>query len=182
MSERRGALKIIGAIGATCLFPFQADELYGQHAHSETGATDAPVPSKPRTLTAREFQIVSIVADLVIPKTDTASASEAGVPMYIDYVAGTNEKVLAVLRGGLDWLAKSKFDKKSPAQRTAVLRRLCDSAESKRRIGERERFWTTIKSLTADGYYTSRAGMRDELGYKGNAVLDRFPECQVPEH
>ena len=31
MAERRDALKIIGSIGATCAFPFAADELYAQH-------------------------------------------------------------------------------------------------------------------------------------------------------
>jgi len=31
MANRRESLKIIGAIGTTCAFPFSADELYGQH-------------------------------------------------------------------------------------------------------------------------------------------------------
>ena len=33
-----------------------------------------------------------------------------------------------------------------------------------------------------DGYYTSRAGLLEELGYKGNTALGRFPSCTVPEH
>jgi hypothetical protein len=36
--------------------------------------------------------------------------------------------------------------------------------------------------MTADGYYTSRVGLVDELGYKGNTVLAAFPECTHPEH
>ena len=39
-----------------------------------------------------------------------------------------------------------------------------------------------IKNLTADGYYTSRIGLLEELGYPGNAVLSRFEPCAVPEH
>ena len=33
MTNRRETLKIIGAIGATCAFPYASDELYGQHVH-----------------------------------------------------------------------------------------------------------------------------------------------------
>ena len=43
------------------------------------------------------------------------------------------------------------------------------------------RFFRLIKNLTADGYYTSRAGLLEELGYSGNTYLARFPVCNVPE-
>ena len=43
------------------------------------------------------------------------------------------------------------------------------------------RFFRLIKNLTADGYYTSRAGLLEELGYTGNTALARFPSCTVPE-
>jgi hypothetical protein len=42
-------------------------------------------------------------------------------------------------------------------------------------------FFRLIKSLTADGYYTSRIGLIEELGYAGNTALGRFPVCPVPE-
>ena len=43
-------------------------------------------------------------------------------------------------------------------------------------------FFRLLKNLTADGYYTSRVGLLDELGYKGNSALPQFPSCAVPEH
>ena len=43
------------------------------------------------------------------------------------------------------------------------------------------RFFRLIKNLTADGYYTSRIGLVEELGYAGNTALGRFPACPVPE-
>ncbi len=47
----RDALKIIGAIGATCIFPFQADELYGQHEHAlAQGEADDAVEHQPPEL------------------------------------------------------------------------------------------------------------------------------------
>jgi hypothetical protein len=44
------------------------------------------------------------------------------------------------------------------------------------------RLFRLIKSLTADGYYTSRIGLLDELGYTGNTALASFPACNVREH
>jgi glucoside 3-dehydrogenase (cytochrome c) hitch-hiker subunit len=43
------------------------------------------------------------------------------------------------------------------------------------------RFFRLIKNLTADGYYTSRAGLLEELGYAGNTALAKYPACSVPE-
>ncbi len=47
MQSRREALKIIGAVGVTCAFPFSANELYGQHVHPPMQA--APQDGKPGT-------------------------------------------------------------------------------------------------------------------------------------
>ena len=43
------------------------------------------------------------------------------------------------------------------------------------------RFFRLLKNLTADGYYTSRVGLVEELGYRGNAALAAFPSCTTPE-
>ena len=44
------------------------------------------------------------------------------------------------------------------------------------------RLFRLIKNLTADGYYTSRVGLLEELGYAGNSALASFPACEVREH
>ena len=43
------------------------------------------------------------------------------------------------------------------------------------------KFFAAVKNLTADGYYTSYAGLVQELGYQGNQVLSSFEGC-VHEH
>ncbi len=73
MSDRRETLKIIGAISSTCAFPYSADELYGQHVHSSPDAP-AALPAKPRFLTEDEMKLVTRLADLIIPATDTPTA------------------------------------------------------------------------------------------------------------
>ena len=43
------------------------------------------------------------------------------------------------------------------------------------------RLFRLIKNLTADGYYTSRVGLVEELGYTGNTALASFPSCTIRE-
>lgn len=181
MAERRQALKIMGAIGASCMFPYEADELYGQDPHTHQEGEPAPLPVALKAFTAGEFALVSRVADLIIPATDTPGAAGAGVPQYIDMLCAANQSLRAVIRTGLEWLSGMRFLTLSEAGQIAVLEALSKRAESGD-AGNPERFWRAIKSMTADGYYTSKTGLRDELGYKGNTVLDRFPESQIPEH
>ncbi|HEY3741109.1 MAG TPA: gluconate 2-dehydrogenase subunit 3 family protein [Bryobacteraceae bacterium] len=176
--ERRRALKMMGAISVTCMFPYEADELYGQHVHEE--GKPAPLPPV-RVFHPAEFALISRVSDLIIPATDTPGALGAGVPFYIDSVCAASEPLLLVMRRGLEWLAGTGFPKMDEAGQIRVLTELSAGAETG---GDREpeRFWRAIKSMTTDGYYTSKIGLRDELGYKGNTVLDRFPESTIREH
>ena len=67
-------------------------------------------------------------------------------------------------------------DKTSPA-RPAVTPRPAADADPELPV----RLFRLIKNLTADGYYTSRVGLLEELGYSGNTMLARFPECSIPE-
>ena len=58
MASRRESLKIIGAIGTTCAFPFSADELYGQHVHTAAAAqTAVEGPYTPKSFSAAEFVV-----------------------------------------------------------------------------------------------------------------------------
>lgn len=181
MSDRREALKIIGAISSTCAFPFSASELYGQHAHSP--GAEAP-PAAPRFFTPEEFAAVSRIADLIIPATATPGAVAAGVPAYIDSVVAAAEQHQETFRGGLRWLDRTSrrrhgkaFVNLTEPQQIAILTPLCKSADAGRLNGLGEKLFHAIKAMTADGYYTSRIGMTQELGFAGGAVLAGFPEC-----
>ena len=198
MSDRRDTLKIIGAIGTTCAFPFSADELYGQqapaHDHaSETPAQAAAMPAKPVFFTDKEFDTVKALADLIIPPTDTPGAVQAGVPFYIDYVVNSNESWKKLFREGLAWLEEAagisngkRFHMLDEETQIGILTPLVKSADrwktgSKSTPALEVRFMKAFKSMTADGYFTSKAGLVDALGYKGNTVLAEFPTC-IHEH
>ncbi len=190
MANRRESLKIIGAIGATCAFPFSADELYGQHVHVPAAAQTAqPGPYKAKSFTAVEFETVSQVADRIIPATDTPGAIGAGVPQYIDQVVSANPEHKRRFQAGLAWIGKEsrrrfrkKFVELSEAQQVELLTPLSEAVDSGRETGAGEKFFGLVKRLAADGYYTSQAGLVQELGYNGNTVLEKFPACEIPEH
>jgi len=179
MADRREALKIIGAIGTTCAFPFSADELYGQHVHPAPGAQAAA--SAPKFFKTEEFAVISRVADLIIPDTDTPGAVKAGVPGYIDFVVFHNPLHQAAFRAGLEWLGPG-FLKLSEAQQIAVLQPVSDQVDKGLQETAAQKFFRAMKGMTADGYYTSKIGLMQELGFQGGAVLAEYPACEVPEH
>jgi hypothetical protein len=185
MENRRDTLKIIGAIGTTCAFPFAANDLYGQHQHAPQ--VQAPRgPYTPKFFNATEYETVSRIADLIIPPTDTSGAIAAGVPEYIDYVVQNNREHQQLMRDGLLWLDQQSTGKRFIAltepQQLDLLTPLSAAADREDLNTPGARFFHMLKSLTADGYYTSQIGLVQELGYKGNTALPSFPGCTHPEH
>jgi gluconate 2-dehydrogenase gamma chain len=176
-SDRRSLLKIIGSIGATCAYPFSSDELFGQttpaHQHPVTSSAAAQ-----RFFNQRDFETISRIADLIIPETETPGAIGAGVPDYIDMVISRNTDEQLVVADGLRWLdseanrkvADKRFVELTEEQQISILEPLCEAADDagKNPAARTVQFFGLIKSLTADGYYTSKVGLMEELGYSGN--------------
>ena len=129
-------------------------------------------------LTTPELAWLSAFVDVMIPRTDTPGASDAGVPTFIDRRLAANPALAESFRAGrkaLDEEAKAKFGAPFPsltlAQQTELLTPM-----------EKDLFFRMMKGLTIDGYYTSRAGLTQELGWHGNTFLMEFPGCDHPEH
>jgi gluconate 2-dehydrogenase gamma chain len=183
MQTRREALKIIGAVGVTCAFPFSANELYGQHVHDH-GALQEAQPSTPKFFNPAQLLIISRLSDLIIPPTDTPGAAAAGVPAYIDLVVNADPALQTSFREGLprlDTISASKFNgstflQLTEPQQVEILTALSEAS------GQDGAFFHALKNLTADGYYTSRIGLMQELGYNGDGVLAAFPQSTIPEH
>lgn len=179
MSDRREALKILGAISSTCAFPFLGDELYAQHAHPAALAQAAAGP--PKFFSPAQMKVVNRLADLIIPSSDTPGAVAAGVPAYIDLVVSKNPELQTLFSDGLRSIG-DEFIEMPEEKQIALLQPWSDAVDSGTARTPEHRFFRALKNLTADGYYTSKIGLRDELGYTGNTVLGEFPSCEVPEH
>lgn len=170
MSERRDTLKIIGSVGATCAFPFGADSLYAQHEHSHGGVAKLPDPSY---FAKDDFAILAAVAEHIVP-----GAGSAGVPVFIDFVVSRNKAQQKIFSDGLKWLQRAGFASISKEAQLALLRPVCDAVDRGQVKSVPEKFFRAAKSLTADGFWTSRAGMAETLGFKGAAILASYPECK----
>ena len=74
-------------------------------------------------------------------------------------------------------MAEKNFMKLDEAAQYAILAPLCEAADAGPSAARNVQFFALIKSLTADGYYTSRTGLIDELRYQGNTARSSFPAC-----
>jgi hypothetical protein len=174
------------------------------------GATVLPVlsvsaapNSGPKVLHSDEMRLLSALVDLIIPRTDTPSATDAGVPAWLDEAFSADVQLLARFRAGLrslDTEARSRFrapfGELSEHDQTIILTPLADEAAQIVRdscsIGcpttdayvasDGARFFFLLKDMTLDAYYASREGLVVELGYQGNTHLTRFEGCTHPDH
>jgi hypothetical protein len=145
-----------------------------QHQHGEMPAPSAAY--KPQTLTAAEMEFVAKLCDLIIPRTNTPGASDAGVAEFIDRRLTASRDLAAALRRGMSLLG-ADFAGLPTERQIAVLTEFSQSPDS-----ERGSFFRLVKELTIDGYYSSRAGLVEELGWHGNTFLAEFKGCTHPEH
>ncbi len=166
MKTRRDAIR--SAAGAAALLPVLSAQQHEQHAAPAAKAK----PYRAKWLTAAEMKLLGEACDLIIPRTDTPGASDARVPEHIDYALQSDRARQAQLRECLKWIAKAK-----PADRTALLTDASGKLDSK----EGGHF-ALLKDLTIDGYYQSREGLAQELGWHGNTYLPEFKGCTHPEH
>jgi hypothetical protein len=129
-------------------------------------------------LSAGELATLGALVDTIIPRTDTPGAADAGVPGFIDRRLATNSQLAGLVREGMksiDTEAQSRFGGSyaaiTSAQRIEILTGRQDDP-----------FFKAVKGLTVDAYYTSEAGLAEELGWHGNTFLQDFPGCTHPEH
>ena len=122
----------------------------------------------PATLAGDDLRLLTRVVDLIIPRTDTLGASDAGVHLYIDWMAGRSPKFAQEIQSALASLREAKFLDLTQDRQTALL--LASPALN------------MLKDLTIDAYYGSREGLVAELGWHGNTYLAEFPGCTHLEH
>jgi len=139
-----------------------------------------------RALNAHQNETVATIAELIIPKTDTPGAREAGVPAFIDVMladwAGDDQRQMFTAGlANVDERSRALFGKEfvacSEAQQTQILTDL-DAELARLRDTKSEaskNFFQAMKWLTLTGYYTSEVGATTELHYR--VVPGRYEPC-----
>jgi hypothetical protein len=187
--KRRQMLQLLGATPAVALTwttGAEAAEEQAAKPAAPAAAKTAKAAAKPGTKGARpqffdahEFATVTLLADLIIPKDErSGSASDAGVPEFIDYTLGTTladapDRGVAI-RGGLKWLDKEcldRFEKPflacTETQRTQVLDDIAWPKKAKPEFSHGVKFFSQFRDYVASGFFSSKVGIED-LQYKGN--------------
>ena len=125
------------------------------------------------------------MTDLVIPPDEhSQGAVAAGAPEFIDFMCSRNREIAAIFTGGLGWLDSemrrrhgTAFLDAQAGQQTALLDQIAYKENETAGTAPGVLFFTWLRNLTVDAYYTSKAGM-DDLGFMGNAAVSEF---KVPQ-
>src|SRR5438477_3692693 len=129
----------------------------------------------PRTLNASQTELVAVIAEHIIPETDTPGARAAGVHRFVDtlladhYPAAERDRFLDGL-AEVDARTRTRHGKAfvdcTPDQQVALLTELDDAAYPVASDAPRSPeawFFHRTKELTLVGYYTSQLGATQEL-------------------
>ncbi len=135
----------------------------------------------PKTLRADVFALVSEIAEIMIPRTDTSGAKDAGVPAFIDQVLGAVYDKDAQERfasGATEFLAGAQahggkpFLEQDPQARNAFVKQ---SLERALEAGGPKPFILMTRELTLLGFFTSEVGINENFEYV--AVPGEFHGC-----
>jgi len=139
---------------------------------------------EPKFFTPHEWETVRVLVDLVIPRDGrSGSATDAGVPEFMDFVLGDEPSRRTAMRGGLAWLDHECDDRygktfvaSADAERAAVLDDIAWPKKAKPAVGPGVAFFNAFRDLTASGFWSSKMGVQD-LRYMGNVVVPEWKGC-----
>ncbi len=143
------------------------------------------------TLPARLFDTLRALCDHIVPADErSGSASDAGVPFFLDFLASQSAEYKYRLLGGLTWFnthARRTFGEVfincTYDQQLAILK-----AVAFRRNGENNltlvpgiTFFAWLRPLALSAFFTSPIGITD-LQYMGNQLRGEWKGCPtLPE-
>jgi hypothetical protein len=139
-----------------------------------------------RALTPQQNETVATIAELIIPKTDTPGAREAGVPAFIDVMLADwgdddQRKMFAAGLADIDARSQAAFGKPfvagTPQQQAEILEDLDYELARLRdtKSDTSKNFFQAMKWLTLTGYYTSEVGATSEQHFR--VVPGRYEPC-----
>ena len=181
--KRREAVGAIAAAALTAAFRWTPEEAH-KAAQWAREAVAAQTPYQAQFFTSHEWQTVRVLADLIIPRDErSGSATDAGVPEFMDFMMIDRPDAQIEMRGGLAWMdaqchARSgkAFVECTDAERTAVVDDIAWPKKAKPEFSQGVAFFNGFRNLTASGFYSSKIGVAD-LDYRGNTFVREWTGC-----
>jgi len=190
--SRRDILKSLTATAVAGsvlrVIPLEAAEYVHRMVNAEKAASEIYTP---KFFSAQAYKTLQSLCNSIIPPDEEAKgAVEAGAPEFIDLLTSENSDYQLVLGGGLMWLDNTCIDRYGKLyldcareQQKEILDQIAyrKNAEQDASLGQGVEFFSFLRKLTADGFFTSEIGI-NYLGYIGNTYVQEFPGCPpVPE-
>jgi hypothetical protein len=180
-------LRLLASAPVAAGFAWTDAEAQQAHQHAlaaQTTARQTATPFKPKFFTAHEYATVRLLVDLIIPRDErSGSATEAGVPEFMDFMMIDNPGRQTAMRGGLAWLDRecvSRYDKSfltcTADERTKVLDDIAWPQKAAPGLSHGVNFFNSFRDLTASGFWTSKMGIED-IQYVGNVFVPEWKGC-----
>jgi hypothetical protein len=183
--HRRQALRLLASAATLPLLSREAFSLF-QAVHEQM-----PEQAVLKTFNPQQNAIVTTIAELIIPQTDTPGAKAARVNEFIDLILtewyDEDEKStfmtgLADVDSRTHELYGKDFVDCAEKQQVEILQALDDEVAAREQDARRRRshppeknFFFMMKQLTLVGYYTSQVGFEQEL--HGEIIPARHAAC-----
>ena len=185
---RREAVGVLAATAGAFLIPRPAEAIEvgriatnARNAAASNGASYAPKVYSPH-----EWALVTMLVDYIIPKdAKSGSATEAGVPEFMDTMLSLEPTMGVANRGGLAWVdhqCQQRFTKNFVECTDAQRRLLLDdiafprTAQGKPELAAGVAWFNSFRDFTATGFFTSEIGVTD-VGYMGSTAVMEWTGC-----
>lgn len=138
-----------------------------------------------------EMKTIAVLADIIIPKDDrSGSATDAGVPDFIEFIVKDMPYHQTPMRGGLRWMDYYMLKKHNKSfvecdkkQQMALVDQIAWPSKARQEMEQGVRFFSLMRNLTATGFFSSKIGIKD-LGYQGNTpnIWDGVPDDVLKQY
>ena len=181
--NRRESLKLIATAPFAAGFTWASADVAQAHEKQQTlHATGQPFAAE--FFTDHEYETVRVLVDLIIPADErSGSATDAGVPEFMDFMMIDQPNLQRPLRGGLAWLDHqcrkrftNTFVECDDAQRREMLDEIAWPDLAKPEMSQGVAFFNSFRDLTASGFWSSKMGV-DDLQYMGNTFVREWTGC-----
>jgi len=184
--NRRAMLQLLGSAPVVAGLTWTDAEAAqaAQAAKSTQAARRAGTAYKPKFFNAHEWATINVLVDIIIPKDErSGSATEAGVPVFMDFLLDDQPNRQTAMRGGLAWIdleCQDRYDKRflecTADERAAVLDDIAWPQKAKPEFAHGVAFFNSFRDLTASGFWSSKMGVED-LQYMGNVMVAEWKGC-----
>jgi hypothetical protein len=181
--DRRTALRIVAASPIAAALAWTEPEV-AQAQRRVATALAAGEEFVPQFFTPAEWQMVRRLSDLIVPRdARSGSATDVGVPEFMDFMMIDQPLRQERMRNGLQWLDAeterrfgNPFTACDAAQHAALLDDIAWPKRAPESLKDGVAFFVSFRNLVLTGFWSSKVGIED-LQYQGNTFVPHWDGC-----